>query len=52
MALEIKAIPTLRGKEAERFVKAADKACQSKEKTDFSKQVKVARAILRKANML
>ena len=26
MALEIKAIPTLRGKEAERFVKAADKA--------------------------
>ena len=52
MALEIKAIPTLRGKEAERFVKEADKAWQSKEKTDFSKQVKVARAILKKANML
>ena len=51
MALEIKAIPTLKGKEAERFVKA-DKAYQSKEKTDFSKQVKIARAILRKANML
>ena len=34
MALEIKAIPTLRGKEAER------------------KQVKIARAILKKANML
>ena len=56
MALEIKAIPTLRGKEAERFVKEADKAYhkayQKKEKTDFSKQVKIARAILKKANML
>ena len=52
MALEIKTIPTLRGKEAERFVKETDKAYQSKEKTDFSKQVKVARAILKKANML
>lgn len=52
MALEIKAIPTLKGKEAERFVKEADKAYQKKEKTDFSKQVKIARAILRKANMI
>ena len=52
MALEIKAIPTLRGKEVERFVKAADKAYQNRGKTDFSKQVKIARAILKKANML
>ena len=52
MALEIKAIPTLKGKEAERFVKEADKAYLKKEKTDFSKQVKIARAILKKANML
>ena len=52
MALEIKVIPTLRGKEAERFVKAADKAYQNKGKTDFIKQVKIARAILKKANML
>ena len=52
MALEIKAIPTLKGKEAERFMKEAEKAYQSKEKTDFSKQVNIARAILRKANML
>lgn len=52
MALEIKAIPTLKGKEAERFVKEADKAYKNKEKTDFSKQVKIARAILKKANML
>ena len=52
MALEIKAIPTLKGKEAERFVKEADKAYLKKEETDFSKQVKTARAILKKANML
>lgn len=52
MALEIKAIPTLRGKEAERFVKEADKAYRNKGKTDFSKQVKIARAILKKANMI
>lgn len=52
MALEIKAIPTLKGKEAEHFVKEADKAYLKKEKTDFSKQVKIARAILKKANML
>ena len=52
MALEIKANPTLKGKEAKRFMKEADKAYQSKEKTDYSKQVKITRAILRKANML
>ena len=52
MALEIKAIPTLKGREAKRFVQEADKAYQNKGKTDFSKQVKIARAILKKANML
>lgn len=52
MALEIKAIPTLRGKEGERFVKEADKAYRNRRKTDFSSQVRVARAILKKANML
>ena len=52
MALEIKTIPTLRGKEAERFVKEADEAYRKRGKTDFSKQVKIARAILKKANML
>ncbi|MDO4160537.1 MAG: hypothetical protein Q4D41_08790 [Prevotellaceae bacterium] len=52
MALEIKAIPTLTGKEAERFMKEADKAYLNNRKTDFSSQVKVARAILKKANML
>lgn len=52
MALEIKAIPTLKGREAKRFIQEADKAYQNKGKTDFSKQVKIARAILKKANML
>lgn len=52
MALEIKAIPTLTGEDAKRFVEAADKACQDKNRTDFSQQVRTARAILRKANML
>jgi len=38
MAMEIKAIPTLKGKEAEHFVKAADKAYKNqnkKENTDY-----------------
>ncbi len=52
MALEIKAIPTLTGEDAKRFVEEADKACQDNKKTDSSQQVKTARAILRKANML
>ena len=52
MALEIKTIPTLKGKEAERFIKEADRAYLNKGKTDFSKQVRTARAILKKANML
>lgn len=52
MALEIKAVPTLKGKEAERFVQEAEIAYQSKGKTDFSKQVETARAILEKAKML
>ena len=48
----IRAIPTLRGREAERFVEEADKAYLNKRKTDFSEQVEIARAILKKANML
>ena len=49
MAMEIKAIPTLKGKEAEHFVKAADKAYKNQ---DFSKHVLEARAVLKKAKML
>lgn len=36
MALEIKAIPTLKGKEAERFVKEADKAYLKKRRKQIS----------------
>ena len=44
MAMEIKAIPTLKGKEAEHFVKAADKAYKNQNKQDFSKHVLEAHA--------
>ena len=52
MAIEIKIIPTLKGKEAERFIKEADKAFENKGKIDFSKQVLKAREVLKKANMI
>lgn len=52
MAIEIKSIPTLTGKEAERFVKEAEKAFQNKGKVDFSKNVRDARSVLKKAKML
>lgn len=48
MAMEIKAIPTLKGKEAEHFVKAADKAYKNQNKQDFSKHVLEARAVLKR----
>jgi hypothetical protein len=52
MALEIKAIPTLKGKEAARFIKAADEAYKRRGRIDFSKEIAEARAILRKAKMV
>jgi hypothetical protein len=52
MAIEIKSIPTLKGKEAERFVKEAEKAFRHKGEVDFSKHVSEARSVLRKAKML
>ncbi|WP_294477820.1 hypothetical protein [uncultured Bacteroides sp.] len=52
MAIEIKSIPTLKGKEAERFVKEADRAFQNKGKVDFSKHIREARSVLKKAKML
>ena len=45
MAIEIKSIPTLKGNEA-------DKAFRNKGKADFSKHVREARAVLKKAKML
>lgn len=52
MAIEIKAIPTLEGKEAERFIHEADKAYKNRGKVDFSKHIKEVRSVLRKAKML
>ena len=52
MAMEIKAIPTLKGKEAEHFVKAADKAYKNQNKQDFSKHALEARDMKKKAKML
>lgn len=42
----------MKGKEAERFVKEAENALLNKGKVNFSKQVREARAVLRKAKML
>ena len=53
MALEIKAIPTLKGERSRTFREGSGQGLPKEgEKTDFSKQVKIARAILKKANML
>lgn len=52
MAIEIKEIPTLKGKEAERFMKQAEKSYKKRATIDFSKQVKETMAILRKSNMM
>lgn len=52
MAIEIKPIPVLRGKAAERFVEEADRNARERRGTiDFTKQVEKMRAILKKANM-
>lgn len=52
MALEIRAIPTLHGTEAERFVKLAEKAEKQPKGQDFSKQIEVSQKILKEAGML
>lgn len=52
MAMTIKEIPVLEGKEAERFMKKAEKAYKNRGKVDYSKQIKDAIAILKKSNMM
>ena len=47
MALEIRTIPTLRGKEAKRFVKMAEEAEKKPKSQDFSKQVEITQKILK-----
>ncbi len=50
MALEIKPIPVLRGKAAERFVEEADRnARERRGSIDFTKQVEKMRAILKRS---
>ncbi len=49
MALEIKSTPVLKGKNAERFLEKV-KEVEETSKKDFSKQVDIARKILRKSN--
>lgn len=49
MAIEIKAIPTLTGEEAVRFVNKAENVSKSSERIDFTAQIADARAILRNA---
>ena len=48
MALEIKSTPVLKGKNAERFLEKA-KEVETNSKKDFSKQVSIARRILKKS---
>jgi hypothetical protein len=52
MAIVIKSIPTLNGKDAERFIQAANKAESKPATVDFSKQAQIARKILEKAKKL
>lgn len=51
MATVIKSIPTLYGDDAKRFIKAATKAETKPATIKFSKQARIARAILEKAKM-
>lgn len=52
MAIEIKPIPVLRGKAAQRFVDEAERnATERRGSIDFSKQVEKMRAILRRSNL-
>lgn len=48
MAVYVKAIPTLRGAIAERFVKASEDNLRRRSTVDFAKQAANSRAILAK----
>ncbi len=51
MAIYIKPIPTLHGDVAANFDKLATKSASERATVDFTKQVSVARAILKKAKL-
>jgi ribosomal protein L7/L12 len=52
MAIPIRSVPTLKGKEAKEFVKKADEAYKNRASIDFSEEIKKSRIILEKAGML
>ncbi|NLJ00208.1 MAG: hypothetical protein GX371_03525 [Bacteroidales bacterium] len=49
MALAIKSIPPVTGKDAERFIQAAERAERNQASIDFTEQSKITRAILEKS---
>lgn len=51
MAISIKSVPTLTGKNAERFVVNTNKAIEKRATVNFSKQVKSCASILSKAKI-
>lgn len=51
MAISIKSIPTLTGKDAKRFVENTNKAIEKRATVNFSKQVKSCASILSKAKI-
>lgn len=52
MAMTLKEIPVLEGKDAKRFLKKAEKAFKGRGKVDFSKQMKDAETMLIKSGMM
>ena len=51
MTLEIKAIPTLTGEDAVRFMNKVESISKSRERIDFSDQIADAREILKNARL-
>lgn len=53
MAIAIRTIPTLKGKEAETFAKEADKAFKERRASiDYTQNVRRTRALLKKSKIL
>ncbi|WP_178299546.1 hypothetical protein [Fibrobacter sp. UWT2] len=52
MALEIRPIPTLKGREALAFALAAERTTKVRKKQDFSEQIRKADLILKEAGFI
>lgn len=50
MAIAIKSIPVLKGAEAQEFARKADQQLANRYSIDFTKEAKIARAILKKVS--